>query len=146
MTPAAVPLPELDEIARQAHACWCQSMHQQGWRPGGYDERAQTHDAMIPFDQLHKRDRLATLRAARYDAVEELAALVRYGRGPDRDFVLDEMKVGLLVVSADEQAEKGRVVDWLVDEEGELERIIVSWDDGGTSEHAAFSGELARPE
>lgn len=141
---------DLVQLARQVHAIWCQQMLRDGWRYGPhYDEAAKLHDALVPFDRLHSGDRLSALRAAQYDAVELLEGITSYTRGPARDFVAEEMQIDLPVLATDGDGsvttDRGHVVDW-VTQDGVLVMMVVQWDDGARSEHAPFSGELARVE
>lgn len=137
---------DFEQIARQAHAAWCGKMIREGWTPGEeYNEMTRTHDALIPYDQLSRRDVLSAMRAAEFDGVDLLASIIDYRRGPDRDFVLEEMRVGLPVICVDDDPPiRGEVTDWISDEGGQLLTIIVRWADGTVSEHPAFAGELAR--
>ncbi len=137
---------DIEQIARQAHAAWCGKMIREGWAPAEeYNEVTRTHDALVPFDELSRRDALTALRAAEFDGVEMLASIIDYSRGPDRDFTLEEMRVGLPVICVDDDPPiRGEVTDWISDEQGRLMTIIVRWSDGGVTEHPAFAGELAR--
>lgn len=137
---------DFEQIARQAHAAWCGKMIREGWTPGEeYSPMGRTHDALVPFEQLSRRDALAALRAAEFDGADLLASIIDYRRGPDRDFTLEEMRVGLAVICVDDDPPiRGEVTDWVSDERGQLMTIIVRWTDGAVSEHPAFAGELAR--
>ncbi|MCC6677010.1 MAG: hypothetical protein IT436_07690 [Phycisphaerales bacterium] len=73
-------------IAREAHAAWCRRMIEQGWSPGDrYDEKARTHDALVPFDRLPQPVRGWLIDIMRVEEVEStLADLIERPRGPDR--------------------------------------------------------------
>lgn len=145
----------LDQIAAIAHRLWCERMKSEGWR---YGDRAcledQTHDALVPFERLSEADRIAARRAIQcMELDDKLVGEISYARGPNRDYVLADMKVGLRVVFCPEfrepamdevpSNEKGEVESWeCVD--NELESIVVRWADGSCGEYPANSGELAR--
>lgn len=148
-----MPSDELEsEVAAAAHRCWCDHMAAHGWRYGPrYDEAARTHDALRPFEALDRHDRRLTLGAVRATELARLlAAAIDYPRGPDREFTVEEMRVGLPVamVSApgDDEgvADRGVVESWETDQEGELRVIRVRWADGERSEHHPGARELRR--
>ncbi len=148
-----MPAEELElEVAAAAHRCWCDHMAAHGWRYGPrYDEAARTHDALRPFEALDRHDRRLTLAAVRAtELVRLLAAAVDYPRGPDREFTVEEMRVGLpvaMVPAPGEEAaegERGVVESWETDKEGELRLIRVRWPEGELSEHYPGARELRR--
>jgi hypothetical protein len=146
---------DIDQLAAIAHHLWCQERRAHGWRYGDqFNVKERTHDALVPFERLGEADRIAARRAVEAEEIPaQLAKLLThsYSRGPCRDFVVDEMVVGLRVVfcanfvppkvALPEQA--GEVVEWeTVD--GELDLIRVRWANGTCTEFAANSGDLAR--
>lgn len=154
----AMPTNVTAELAAVAHRIWCDRMLADGWRYADrYSETERTHDALVPFDRLDRRDQ----RAARLGIVAEeleprLASAIRYSRGPNREFLVEEMLQGRRVVfcphmrsPAPEQvtgADIGTVESWDVDDDGELDLIRVRWPDGQVVEHAPGLLELARLE
>ncbi len=150
---------ELNEIqaliARAAHELWCLRMREQEWRYGSvYDEAKRLHDALVPFENLGRDDRLEALRAVDGLAlVEQLPRELIYDRGPERQFTAAEMRVGLRVSwakdvadpKADPAGEFGSVESWEIDPAtGEVLEVRVRWDDGELSEHVASACELRR--
>ncbi len=145
----------LDQIAAIAHRLWCERMKSEGWRYGDrvcIDDR--THDALVPFDRLSEADQIAARRSVQCMELEHrLAEEISYARGPNRDYVLEDMKVGLRAVFCPDfrppamervpQNERGEVEGWEC-LDGELESVRVRWADGSCGEYAANSGELAR--
>ncbi|CAG1010346.1 hypothetical protein PHYC_03834 [Phycisphaerales bacterium] len=132
-----------DLLAPMMHEMWRTKMLAEGWRYGpAYDEAAKTHDALVPFEQLHPTDRVWT-RTGLEDYAEILLREVEYPRGDDREFRPEEMRVGLPVVGSDLES-KGTVQAWIATPDGCLESITVRWDDGEVTEHCPASGEVLR--
>lgn len=146
----------LDQIAAIAHRLWCEQMKSQGWRYGDrVNVEDRIHDALVPFDRLGEGDRIAARRSIQCMELEhQLAREISYSRGPNRDFVLDEMKIGLRVVFCPDFVtpplkevppnEVGEVEGWRCSDDAELDTIRVLWADGSSGEYPANSGELAR--
>ena len=139
-----------EQLAAVAHLCWCASMQDQGWQYGSeYDPRRKTHDALISFDRLPEKDRLATVFAVKSAEVERyLATLVCYPRGPERPFDLaelrDDLSVGLAKDLDPAGTERGRVTGWKVGPDGLLQEIRVRWSDGTEQTHHPSERELRR--
>lgn len=149
-------------LAAVAHRCWCASMAEGGWHPGGYDPQRRTHDALVAFEHLPDRDRRATCQAIEALELDRmLAGAVEYDRGPCREFVLGELRPGLPVVWADsdpappsaphrgpgeqDASDRGVVESWEVDPgTGGLALIRVRWASGELSEHYPSERELRR--
>jgi RyR domain len=149
--PANRPPALIDEICRVAHLCWSEKMRRDGWHGSNqFDAHDRKHDALVPFEQLSRRDR----RALRIIVVAEeferqLADAVEYERGPDRVFLVEEMAVGLRVgLAAVDTTSRhddvlGVIVDWQTDgDTGELDSIRVRWDDGDVTNHHPEAREL----
>lgn len=142
------PLPE--QLAAVAHLCWCTNMQEQGWRFGPeFDPVHKTHDALIDFLRLAAKDRDLTVKAVQSSGIErQLAALVCYPRGPDRPFETQELceglEVGLALDLDPEGLQRGRVIGWETDPEGQPREIRVRWTDGSESAHHPLERELRR--
>ena len=144
----------LEELCRVTHLCWREKKIREGWQPGTLDERARVHDALVPFEELTKRDRHVLCVAVEADEVEKfLAGIVEYERGPERLFMIDEMHEGMRVgmSKSDEPSDDddilGTVTGWDVDpDSGELESIDVRWDDGEVRRYHPEVRELRRLE
>lgn len=140
------------ELAAIAHRLWCEQMAASSWRSGSiYDERNHTHDAMVPFENLNRHDRRRAIRAVEYAGVaDQLVRLIDHQRGPDREFTVEEVRVGLPVEFTESpgtprpDAERGSVESWETDDEGDLRLIRVRWPDGELSEHHPVARELRR--
>lgn len=133
-------------LAATAHEIWCDRLRRAGWRYGElFDEKKRTHDALVPFAQLSATDRRsthATILALQIE--EQLADAIEYPRGPDSEFTLPEMRVGLPVLWGEEPA-IGHVVSWETDSDSDaLKAIKVRWPDGMLSEHFPPERELRR--
>ncbi len=103
----------------------------------------------------HEGDRIAARRSIQCMELEhQLAREISYARGPNRDYVLDEMKIGIkvvfcpdfMVLSLEEVLpnEVGEVEGWHCSESAELDTIRVLWADGSSGDYPANSGDLAR--
>ncbi len=146
----------LDQIAAIAHRLWCERMKSEGWRYGDrVNLEDRTHDALVTFDRLDESDRIAARRSIQCMELEhQLAREISYARGPNRDYVLDEMKIGIkvvfcpdfMVLSLEEVLpnEVGEVEGWHCSESAELDTIRVLWADGSSGDYPANSGDLAR--
>lgn len=141
------------EVAAVAHRCWCEAMARSGWRPGPYDERARTHDALRPFGSLDPEDRRLALEAIRdLGLVRVLEEAMDYPRGPDRRFAASEMRAGLPVAIVPAPGapicaaggDRGVIESWELDADGALRLIRVRWPGGELSEHAPEARELRR--
>ena len=134
------------ELAALAHRAWCEQMFAASWRYGPvFDKAAMTHDALVPFEQLPRLDRRRSLRVIEGSGLaKQMVKLIDYPRGPDQEFAIEEMRVGLPVALPDTPSERGAVESWETDAEGELRLIRVRWPDGDLSEHAPVAGELRR--
>jgi len=149
----------LDKLAAIAHELWCRRMREDGWKAGPrYDPQRRVHDALVPFAQLADHDqRAARLRVEASEIAERLAGVIDgFPRGPDRPFVIEEMRRGLEVVfcangpprSLSEVApnDRGRIVSWETDDDGELTLVTVRWAGGEEVGYVPQERELARPE
>lgn len=145
----------VEHAASLTHEAWRRRMEREGWRPGPYDPEARTHDALVPFERLDPRDRRRTRVAIEAEGVVEwLAGLVRYTRGPGREFAAHELKPGLPVALGapggegpagdDSDREVGSVESWELDDRGELRVIRVRWPNGVRSEHFPAEQDLRR--
>ncbi|MFN0133903.1 MAG: hypothetical protein ACKVW3_15410 [Phycisphaerales bacterium] len=141
----------IEQAAAVAHEAWRSHMEHEGWRSGPYDAAARTHDALVPFERLDPRDhRRACVAIEAEGAVEWLAGLVRYTRGPGREFAAHELKPGLPVVlgapggEGSAGNEVGRVESWDLDHSGALRVIRVRWPNGAQSEHFPAEQDLRR--
>ncbi|CAG0985581.1 hypothetical protein PHYC_02004 [Phycisphaerales bacterium] len=133
-------------FAALAHQVWCERMQRAGWRYGpAYNETERTHDALVPFEKLPASDRRSTRAAILALEVEDLVfESIEYPRGPDREFTLSEMRVGL-PVQCEPGPEIGKIVSWETDPGDEALRLIrVRWPDGSLSEHFPPERELRR--
>ncbi len=127
-------------------------MAAEGWRYGErYDEGARTHDALRAFEQLDADDRRMAVEDVRArELVDLLESAIEYPRGPDREFLAREMRVGLPVGlvtpgAQDRVIDRGVVESWEVDgATGVLRLIRVRWADGELSEHHPAARELSR--
>jgi hypothetical protein len=139
------------KLASIAHGLWCEQMERKGWKHGSeYNAHQKIHDALVPFDRLTAQDRRHVCLGIEAEECERLLiAAVRYQRGPDREFTIEELKEGLAVAMSDPNQpgglgpERGKVESWSTDGQGELV-IRVRWRDGSESEHLACVRELAR--
>lgn len=130
-------------LARVAHELWRTEMAKEGWRYGPtFDESKRLHDALVPFDELHPTDKRWT-RTCLDEVAAELLAGVEYPRGDDREFVPEEMIVGMRV-GCTEGDDEGTVQSWVVTPEGCLDTITVRWDDGEVTEACAEERVLRR--
>lgn len=145
----------LYRLAELAHDQWRQHMVDQGWRPGlEYNRQTLVHDALVDFDQLNDRDQQSAIRSVRVlDLESHLIGAIDYGRGSGREFVAEEMRIGVQVGWADDVEkvgrgalpERGTIDSWTVDATtGELMTIRVRWNDGSFSEHYPSERELRR--
>ncbi|MGE3108835.1 MAG: RyR domain-containing protein [Phycisphaerales bacterium] len=146
----------LSLFAAIGHALWCQQMISNGWSSGDrYDERARQHDAIGPFTKLSPVDQRSLLLLAR-DHAHQFIDAIDFPRGPDREFLAREMRVGLKVgwapsVTTDEpgrdlESEVGTVIDWECNsppDQETLRLIRVQWP-GGIGEHFAVERGLRR--
>lgn len=130
-------------LARVAHELWRSKMAREGWKYGPkYDEANRLHDALVPYDELHPTDARWT-RLGVPDFAEDLLAAVEYPRGEFREFVPEEMVVGMRVAS-DDGVSQGTVESWVATAEGCLDLIAVRWDDGDVTQHCPAERELRR--
>lgn len=136
------------QLAGIAHELWRRRLEAQGWRYGPhYCPREFTHDALVPFERLDRRDRqTAVLAAMTSGARSTLQDAVGYARGPDRPFGVEELRPGLVVCESGRPGRRGRIESWSTDERGEVVIIRVRWEDGAVGEHPATEQELARVE
>lgn len=145
----------LIDLARVTHELWRLRLESEGWRPGPYKPEGKVHDALVPFERLTRADRLILDSHVRDEQIEEaLTDTLRYPRGPDRPFLVEEMVIGLAVVFAqkgcperlDEVPDElhGAVINWTTDASGELSQIAVRWNTGVVSEYDPWFGELVR--
>jgi hypothetical protein len=127
-------------------------MHKEGWRSGRYQPDRLTHDALIPFDELSRADRLALdLNVTANELAERLIATVDYPRGPDRPFTIDDIKqgvrvalsCGLRLTRAELGHDQGEIVSWEVSN-GDLALITVRWDDGEMASYNPWERALVR--
>lgn len=133
----------LNKIARLAHELWCERLRREGWRPGPFDAAAKTHDALVPFEQLHPADARSTRAGVEaLDIPALLEQAVDYPRGPDREFIPEELRQGLVVESSD-GACRGQVESWTISA-GALTNIRVRWSDGEVIDHFPPERELRR--
>ncbi len=116
------------------------------------DEEARVHDALVSFEDLTKRDRHVLRVAVKAEEVEQfLSGIVHYERGPERLFMIEDMREGMRVGMArsDESSREdeilGTVTGWGVEaDSGELESIAVRWDDGNVMHYHPEVRELRR--
>jgi hypothetical protein len=144
-------------LAEIAQTLWQRQMKAAGWHHGPYDPAARTHDALVPFEALERHDRRRLVTAvASLELESQLLAVVDHQRGPEREFTLEEMRVGLPVTWAegtefegpDRTGERGRIESWAVcsNNPEELDVIRVRWADGSLLEHFACEQALRRVE
>lgn len=144
-------------LAAIGHRMWCEMMVAQGWRRGPkYDAARREHDALVPFEALSEHDkRLVCLAIAADKIPQRLEKAVEFPRGPDREFSLDELRVGLSVTWADwipkpegrrmEIVERGQIVSWDTDPSTAAPSMIrVRWESGEVSEHHPSERDLQR--
>lgn len=144
-----IPEPAMLRLAEAAHQLWCARMIDGGWRPGAaVDERARTHDALVPFELLGEDDRWAAVESVEALGLEELLAdSIAYPRGDERPLGVGDMRAGRRVESTLGRGPAGsvcgRIVAW-----GEhptrrrLEWVRVRWDDGSVTTHSPLELEL----
>lgn len=141
-------------LAQAAQALWCRHMEALGWSLGPHDCNARTHDALVPFERLGQHDRRRLLEAiADLNLEPELLGAVDHQRGPDREFVLEEMRPGLPVAYAegarssdpgrDIASERGVIESWKVKDDL-LELVKVRWADGTLAEYYPCERDLRR--
>ena len=145
-------------VANAAHASWCNRMLKSGWRHGtSFDEQSKVHDALVEYNALDLRDRRAILIAIEAESFESrLADTIHYQRGPAREILLEDVRMGLRVgwnreafdeVEEIDLDEFGVIVDWETEVDGvELRSIEVLWDSGHSSTHHPCEQELLRIE
>lgn len=143
----------VEELCRVTHLCWREKRAREGWQYGiKHDDTSRTHDAIVPFDELTKRDLHVLGVAVKAEEVERfLANIVEYERGPERLFMIEDMRQGMRVGmsksdgSFDDSEILGAVTGWDADADtGELESIEVRWDDGDTMRYHPEVRELRR--
>lgn len=145
----------LADLARIAHELWRLRLIGEGWKLGPYRPEDKVHDALVSYDQLSRGDRLALQSHVSDEQFEHaLTDDLRYPRGPDRPFLIDDMVVGLELVFRDRELpprledvpchHRGRVINWTTNTAGELANITVRWGNGEVSEYDPWLGELAR--
>lgn len=147
----------LVDLASIAHRLWSGQMIRQGWRYGSeHDEERHVHDALVDFDQLGKRDRQHGIRAMEaLDLESTLVNAIEYQRGPEREFMAEEMVQDLEVgwakhvqpedPSHDLSTERGQIESWEINSEtGDLTKIFVRWQDGSLIEHYPSECDLRR--
>lgn len=141
---------DLELLAGIAHRCWCAKMLRSGWRHGAYSPEERTHDALVAFEELSRRDqREARLAVELLHLDRSLFSEIRYDRGPAREFLLEDMQVGLKVAMNDgdssKPADRGQIESWQSEpDSGELLKITVRWETGEVSEHYPGERELRR--
>lgn len=146
----------VERVAQVVHDCWRIHMRELGWLPGPvHDAERRTHDALVPFEALSRRDRKGLLEAVVAEEVpRRLARVFEYQRGDDRELLVEEMHEDLRVGWAEVVAagrdqwirEEGRVVTWTCGEDGELASFDVRWQDGTVTSHVPQGRELRRLE
>jgi hypothetical protein len=143
--------PETIALARVVHRLWTERMLSEGWRLGDdYCAESKTHDSLVPFDHLPRRDRLvAQVNLECAELIDHLVKLVAPDRTPDAPFGVEDLHVGLTVGAADVReadapAEPGVVESWEVDDDGDVTEITVRWADGSIEEFNAFERLIRR--
>jgi hypothetical protein len=145
----------LTDLARVAHELWRRAMKADGWKRGAFSPERRTHDAMVPYDELPRPDRLALhLRLVVNELANRLVETVEYPRGADRPFVIEEMQRGLEVALSDEfgparlgdvhEKHRGKVESWEVGTDGELSLITVRWGDSEVVSYDPWERALTR--
>jgi hypothetical protein len=145
----------LIDLARVTHELWRLRLDQEGWSQGPYEPARHTHDALVPFEQLSRGDRLALQTHIEDERLAEvLTDSLDYPRGPDRPFLLEEMAVGMPVAFRERECPqrldqvrgdlRGRVIRWEIDSRGELGQITVQWNTGEVSDYDPWSRALVR--
>ena len=134
------------KLARVAHEAWCERMFEEGWRPGtAFDPATRTHDAIVPFEQLSPVDRRAAyLGIATADIVREVEEACQYTRGADRELGVEDVRIGMRVLSCDTPPETGSIESWEEDSNfpGTLDSVRIRWDSGEVIDHAASEREF----
>jgi hypothetical protein len=143
--------PETIALARVAHHLWTERMLLEGWRLGDdYSAELKTHDALVPFDRLRRRDRLiAQVNLECAELTEQLIKLAAPDRSPEAPFGVEDLHVGLRVGwggpdGAEAPIEPGVVESWEVDDEGDVTSITVRWAGGRVEEFNPFERLLHR--
>lgn len=143
------------DLARIAHALWCRKMVACGWMYGEtFSPEKRTHDALVPFDRLSLHDQNNAVLIIQSEGFEsKLERAIDYPRGPDRQFIPSEMRVGLPVGWAagvkladplrDPSTEIGTIDSWEI-KSGELSVIRVRWPGGELLEHIPSLRDLRR--
>ncbi len=145
----------LADLTRIAHELWRLRLIGEGWRLGPYRPECKTHDALVPYEELSRGDRLVLRSHVSDEHIEQvLTDDLRYPRGPDRPFLIEDMVIGLEVVFRDRDLparledvpfhHRGRVINWTAHTGGELSNITVRWNNGEVSEYDPWLRELAR--
>jgi hypothetical protein len=80
------------------------------------------------------------------ELVDRIRDVAEYPRGPDREFSVAELCVGMRVTSNLQPGPCGTVETWEADPEwpAMLRTITVRWDSGEVNEHVAAERELMR--
>lgn len=148
----------LNDLAAVAHRLWCARMLSNGWTYADrFDAALHTHDALVPFTRLERRDqRAARLGVLAEELESRLISAIRYSRGPNREFLIEEVVKGRKVAfcpnmkppprASVQQEGVGEIDSWTVDSDGELDLIRVRWPDGQVTDHVPGLLELARLE
>src|SRR5262245_33441497 len=89
----------LEDLSAIAHRLWRERLAGAGWSSGpAFDPARRTHDALVDWPGLSRQDRRhARLGIEALELEEKLVSAIRYQRGPDREFVVEEMRQGLPV-------------------------------------------------
>jgi len=116
-----------EQVAELVHDCWRDRMARDGWTLGPYDAIEQTHDALVPYRELSRRDKRELDIAIRAEEVlRTLAELVEYERGPDREFLLEDMHRGRRVLV---DGRPGVIESWTANGD-ELAEVVVLLEGG----------------
>jgi hypothetical protein len=110
----------MNDLARVIHELWMARRQRDGWRPGPYCPVRKTHDALVPFEQLSRRDRLALTSLIEAEELEEgMGQSIEYYRGPTRPILMEEIHEGFEVAfcddcpaNVDERTPRGKVISW----------------------------------
>lgn len=148
----------IQDLAAVAHHMWCDQMRATGWTYADhFDEAARTHDALVPFERLDRRDQRAAQRGVLAEELKpRLINAIRYSRGSNREFLTEEVQRGRQVVfcprlkpppaAAVQPGDIGEIDSWTVNGDGDLDLIRVKWRDGRIVEYVPALLELARLE
>lgn len=130
-------------LALVSQELWCDEMTRSGWQTAAtYDSSKRQHDAIVPYAALSPVDRKDLMQVVRQHA-EQIVALIDYPRGPDREFSVDELRVGMQVgwaervqsddPSVDLTQVRGTVIEWECNpppDDRTVRLIRVRWPEG----------------